>query len=925
MRLIRRKKSQRGQSLVEFALTSLMVVFLLIAIIELARVLHAYLTIQYATRQAARYAVTGQRMAKYVNDPTAGWVEGSSNIMKTIPPCWPRFPDDPASPTKNGPAFFEPYRNARTCSIEEQALQAMRPLAVRTQAGRYNDPNCKITDPNQRDTCPGFYEVTVSSRVDDWTPTTGTFTRGGFGGFPSQTLNYSTYYSAIDPDGGADLGAVNGFGGRPLDKVVIRIRYNHPIMAPFLSAIVPYIQLQAREEVVNESFGSTSLQRDPVLPPELPPIPELTGVEAPDLAITRFTVNGSGNIDMGDPVTFDLAIANQGLLTTNSGYTVKVFVSPTQLPAEAPLPSGLEELGSGTLPVLVAGAQESLTITGRFTTTGRQYVYAWVDANEQINEDPGGNPNRETQNVTELLSEIDVQGGSVNLSLSKAANPTSPRIGDTVSYFLTINNPSSFTVSGIEVTDTLPAEMVFVSASPGCGSLGQQVRCIIDAAPSSSSMIVITARVTSGNTGSLINNSAQISQIPASFVDPDTSNNSASAAVVIDGVDLRLLKSVVDLNGNNAEPGDIIEYTIEVSNSSTATPATDVTVTDTLPSEITLISADARCTGTTTITCSIGTLNSGESTSLVIQAQINAGASGSIVNAANVTSSQPEAYTSNNRDIAPLAVASGPIADTAVSITADINGQPYNSGDLVKEGDIVRFNVTLTNNGPFDATNLAIDQVVSPNNKLFFLSSAADSGTYDTGTGQWTVPSLAHSASTTLTLRYRIMSGAAGQSMSLTSTISASDQNNPNTSGNNSATRAIPVSAAANLVMSQTVSSGSVEIGQTMTFTISVGNGGPSTATNIVVLTQDLVDAANAGYFTIMSASPNFGIVDGTYRWTIASLPYGATARMDIVVKVNALPVPNPFINEAQIHSLTELDTDTSNNSASVTVTVTTP
>lgn len=54
------KPRQKGQGLVEFALILIPLLMLVLGIIEAARVFHAYLAVQHAAREAARYAVTGR-------------------------------------------------------------------------------------------------------------------------------------------------------------------------------------------------------------------------------------------------------------------------------------------------------------------------------------------------------------------------------------------------------------------------------------------------------------------------------------------------------------------------------------------------------------------------------------------------------------------------------------------------------------------------------------------------------------------------------------------------------------------------------------------------------------------------------------------------------------------------------------------------
>lgn len=52
-------KSEKGQSMVEFALTIPIVLFLLFGIVDFGRVFHAYLTIDHAGREGARAAAIG--------------------------------------------------------------------------------------------------------------------------------------------------------------------------------------------------------------------------------------------------------------------------------------------------------------------------------------------------------------------------------------------------------------------------------------------------------------------------------------------------------------------------------------------------------------------------------------------------------------------------------------------------------------------------------------------------------------------------------------------------------------------------------------------------------------------------------------------------------------------------------------------------
>ena len=54
------QKNQKGQGLTEFALILPVLLLLILGVIEASRVIWAYITVQTAAREAARYAVSGR-------------------------------------------------------------------------------------------------------------------------------------------------------------------------------------------------------------------------------------------------------------------------------------------------------------------------------------------------------------------------------------------------------------------------------------------------------------------------------------------------------------------------------------------------------------------------------------------------------------------------------------------------------------------------------------------------------------------------------------------------------------------------------------------------------------------------------------------------------------------------------------------------
>ena len=85
---------------------------------------------------------------------------------------------------------------------------------------------------------------------------------------------------------------------------------------------------------------------------------------------------------------------------------------------------------------------------------------------------------------------------SAALGVSLTASPNPALAGQNLSYTLAVSNLGPASASSVTLTDTLPASVTFVSASPGCVNLGGQVVCTLGTLPSggvTNFTVVVTA------------------------------------------------------------------------------------------------------------------------------------------------------------------------------------------------------------------------------------------------------------------------------------------------------------------------------------------------------------------------------------------------------------------------------------------------
>jgi uncharacterized repeat protein (TIGR01451 family) len=159
-----------------------------------------------------------------------------------------------------------------------------------------------------------------------------------------------------------------------------------------------------------------------------------------------------------------------------------------------------------------------------------------------------------------------------------------------------------------------------------------------------------------------------------------------------------------------AAPGDAVVYTVTVQNLSTTDDATTVVVTDTLPAGLTIVTPlTAPATGTAANvgnawTWTIPPLAKSTSATATISATVDDTAvEGVLTDTANVVAAQTDPAPANNTASADL---------TITAMTADLNVITAVDDTKPQQGDTIHIAIQVSNEGPADATNVVIKDVL---------------------------------------------------------------------------------------------------------------------------------------------------------------------------------------------------------------------
>lgn len=384
--------------------------------------------------------------------------------------------------------------------------------------------------------------------------------------------------------------------------------------------------------------------------------------------------------------------------------------------------------------------------------------------------------------IVSLADTLPAGGGSTFrvVSLSTTAGSTDPNLAS-----------GAVTCTGVTVGGTMPASTdcsraYSAPSAPGAPSGGtrslnsgetltivydQVFNNAIPAATVNNQASTIDRSSTSG-TSDIIGTSATRTSSASTNVLPYDLRVTKSASAATVGVGTAMTWTV---NVTNLGPGAMFGPDASVANPLIVTDAAPITNVS-VPVSFTSTGPAGSCSyASGTITCPAGLAVAATQT-FTFQQTVNAAApAGAVVsNTASVT----DYFAGDSND-------SGSASFTVTASSNLVTAKTRTSASATPAvGQTVSYQITVTNSGPSAATNVSLTDQLPAGLTAAAGNGAVSQGSYNAGTGLWTVGSLANGASATLALVGTVNTGQGGQTITNTTTAASTpDQPDPSATG----------------------------------------------------------------------------------------------------------------------------------------------
>ena len=661
--------------------------------------------------------------------------------------------------------------------------------------------------------------------------------------------------------------------------------------------------------------GTTTYQYIPV-----PNQPAVSGTDMTNIVSTQVnnaTVTMTKAVDknyadIGDTLTYTVAFTGTGNTNANNVIFTDAIPTGTTFVLNSLTIDGTTQVGAnpangvniGSIPT---GTTKNVSFQVVVNTIPPSNVVSnGSSASYQYTVNPSQSP--VTKNISSNL--VSTQINNANLSLTKSINKQFATIGDTISYTILITNSGNTAATNVQLTDPLPNGTILTPGTVTLNGVLQNVDSLvalpIGTIPSGAtftlSFQVTVINITAQNP--IVNNAfaSYIYTVNPSLPPTSKTANSNSVSSTIRLANLHAIKSV---NQTFAEVGDVLTYTFALTNDGNVA-ANNVLLSDSIANGTSFVPDSVMINGVTQpgvtpANINIGSINAGTTITASFRVLIT-----SIPNPNPISNSASVSY---NFIVDPNA---SPVSTNTTSTTTftQVNDANVISAKTVDRafatvGDILTYTVILTNAGSVSADSpIFVD--INPDGTTFiqntFLINDVLQNNADPNIG---VPLPSIPANGSLTVSYQVtVTSLPVQNPTINSSstqysfiLNPGDPPTIETSLSNTVSTQINL---ANVVIVKEVDLTIADVGQPITYTISLANLGNTSANNIVVTdilppgTTLVPNSIFIGGALQLGADSSVGLQVGT-------IPAGGFTTIIFQISANGLPSPNPVQNSAAL------------------------
>jgi uncharacterized repeat protein (TIGR01451 family) len=363
-----------------------------------------------------------------------------------------------------------------------------------------------------------------------------------------------------------------------------------------------------------------------------------TAVNSPQLTLTKTA--SAASFVAATPASYTLSVQNTGSAATTAVATVTDNI-PASLTLGT-LPANCTAAGQTVTCTIASGLAVNATVNFVIPVTPTATAIPGVTNTASVS--GGGDAGCPAAARCSSTITTPVQGP--NVALAKTANPATGTlvvVGNTITYTLQATVSDAPLTAAFQLTDTLGAGLLRGAVTAGpftCGASEPLVCSLPSGTATGSYSLSYMATVQSGATGA-VSNSVTIS---GSGGDPDPVCSPCITTHPLAIADLQVIKTVDQMTPSF---GQVINFTLQVRNNG-PDAATNVVVTDALPSGYDLLSTTPSQGSYSAPLWTVGNLAVGQSETLVMQVRVRA--TGDYRNVATVRGDQRDPIDNNNAD-----------------------------------------------------------------------------------------------------------------------------------------------------------------------------------------------------------------------------------------------------------------------------------